>query len=137
MRSRSAVAAALAAACVVLTGCQATPSDDGANPGRQVPPTPTGTFRCPSTSFVSKAVGFEVEPGEKPHVGCLYNDVDDPDSWVAIAHERYRYRGHTLAGVASEIVTTMQLQGLGLITAFPEGGPQAFMFGSPPTSCQY
>ena len=31
----------------------------------------------------------------------------------------------------------MQLQGLGLITAFPEGGPQAFMFGSPPTSCQY
>jgi hypothetical protein len=138
VRSRSAAAAALAATCVALTGCHAATSDQGADPGTQVPPTPTGRFRCPSTSFVSNAVGFEVEAGQGPHVGCLYNDVDDPDAhWVSIAHERDRYRGHTLAGVASEIVTTMRLQGLGLITPFPEGGPQAFRFGSPPTSCQY
>ena len=121
----------------MLTGCHATPSDDGANPGRQVRrprPARSAARRRPSCRRLS---GSRSNPG-KPHVGCLYNDVDDPDShWVAIAHERYRYRGHTLTGVASEIVTTMQLQGLGLITAFPEGGPQAFMFGSPPTSCQY
>ena len=135
MIARVVRAIAVCVAALALAACGQGSSEQAGSPPR---PHATGPFHCPSPAFVSTAVGFDVARAPRPQVGCLYNDVADPDAhWVAIDHEPHLYRGQTLAAVSDDIVSTLERKGLGLITSFPEGGAQAFRFGSPPTSCQY